>query len=308
MACVVTLGNFDGVHLGHQALLNKLMHQARQLQAAPVLILFEPHPAEFFLAEKAPARLMCLREKRQVLQAWSLAQILCLQFNRHLAHCSARTFVQRWLVEALQAKSVIVGEDFRFGRHRRGDVALLRKLGKQYGFRVVIVPALVESSTVRSGFSQHHLTSEKVSSSQVRAALLVHDFERAARLLGRPFCVSGYVQPGQQRGSTLGFPTANISLDRIVSPVKGVFAVRVHGVDAQPLPAVANIGYHPTVGCAPQPVLEVHLLDFKATLYGHHLQVEFLAKLRDEQHFSTIEALKQQIAQDIAAASALFSR
>jgi riboflavin kinase/FMN adenylyltransferase len=291
--CVLTVGNFDGVHQGHQAVIQVLQQQANRLQLPSGVMLFEPHPQEFFLQEKAPVRLMRLREKIKILKDLSVDRIICLRFNEQLAIMEAETFVQEILVQKLGVRSLIVGDDFRFGKGRQGDFASLKKSGKQFGFEVHATPTVL-------------FEGERIGSSRIRNALKEGDFSLATRLLTRPFTLSGRVIQGDQRGRLLGFPTANIALHRLASPLTGVFIVHVHGLGEKPLNAVANCGKRPTVNGV-KDLLEVHLLDFNRDIYGQRLTIEFLKKIRDEEKFSSLDSLKKQIAADIIVAKSHFS-
>jgi riboflavin kinase/FMN adenylyltransferase len=288
--CVATIGNFDGVHLGHQAVLQQLTAKAKKLQLPTLVIIFEPQPMEFFAPDKAPARLTRLREKLIVMRRYGVDRVLCLHFKASFAALSAEAFIQKIL--GLGIRHLVIGDDFRFGQKRQGNFATLQKAGKQYGFTVE---------------SQHTfiLGKERVSSTRVRQALMQGDLDAARELLGRPYTMCGRVRYGQQMGRSIGFPTANIFLHRQVSPLNGVFAVTLHGVTEKPLAGVANLGTRPTINGS-QLLLEVHLFDFQRTIYGHYVEVEFVRKLRDEQRFASIEALKQQIEKDVRLARAVF--
>ncbi|MDH4276154.1 MAG: bifunctional riboflavin kinase/FAD synthetase [Gammaproteobacteria bacterium] len=288
--CVATIGNFDGVHRGHQAVLRLTRERAREHGAPSTVILFEPQPLEFFAAENAPARLHRLREKLECLESLGLERVLCLRFNRALADMEAAHFVQRVLVQGLGVRHLIVGDDFHFGHRRQGNFALLQTIGAQVGFAVEATPSLT-------------LDEHRVSSTAIRDALQVGDLDAAARLLGRPYRIGGHVVRGDQRGRTLGFPTANVLLKRRVVPVRGVFAVRVHCLGPTSLPAMANIGNRPTVGGV-RTQLEVHLFDISQDLYGRYIEVEFVRYLRPEQRFQSLDALKSQLALDEGAARA----
>lgn len=291
--CVLTIGNFDGLHQGHQVIIQALQQQAKQLHLPSCVMLFEPHPQEFFLAEKAPARLMRLREKIKILKDFSVDRVVCLRFNKHLASMPAETFVKEILVAKLGVRSLIIGDDFRFGKARQGDFASLKKLGQQYGFEVHTTTTVL-------------FEGERIGSSRVRNALKEGDFSLARQLLTRPFTLSGRVIHGDQRGRLLGVPTANIALHRFVPPVSGVFMVRVYGLGEKPLNAVANCGRRPTVNGV-KDLLEIHLLNFNRDIYGVCLQIEFLKKIRNEKKFSSLEALKEQIVADITVAKKHFS-
>ncbi|MDM8558207.1 bifunctional riboflavin kinase/FAD synthetase [Candidatus Parabeggiatoa sp. HSG14] len=291
--CVATIGNFDGVHLGHQTVLQQLSAKAKDLQLSAVVIIFEPQPQEFFAPNIAPARLTRLREKLMAMHRYGMNRVLCLCFNNQFATLSAQAFIQQVLVKGLQIQHLVVGDDFRFGQEREGDFAALQQAGKEYGFTIE---------------SQHTflLGGERVSSTRVRQALEQGDMNSAYELLGRPYTLCGRIRYGQQLGRTIGFPTANIFLHRQVSPFHGVFAVTLHGVTKKPLAGVANLGTRPTLNDS-QLLLEVHLFDFQEDIYGHYVEVEFVRKLRDEQRYSSFDALKQQIEIDAQQARAIFS-
>lgn len=289
----LTIGNFDGLHLGHRAVLEQLRQHAGERELLTTVMTFEPTPQEYFAPQSAPARLQRLRDKLVVLRQLGVDQVLCARFNRQLAGLSATEFVERILLQGLGVRYLVVGDDFRFGQDRVGDFDFLQAAGKQAGFEVV------NTCTFDYG-------DRRISSSRIRQALAVGDLHNATRMLGRPYHISGRVAPGQQRGRTIGFHTANIHLHRAVSPVKGVFAVRVFGLGATPLPGVANLGTRPTVDGS-YFVLEVHLFDFNDDIYGRHLDVELCKKLRDEKQFESFESLKKQIEADACEARAHFS-
>lgn len=292
--CVATIGNFDGLHQGHQTVIQALIKLGKQLNLPTCVILFEPHPQEFFCGEKAPARLMRFREKFKFLQFLAIDRVFCLRFNKRLAECSAEEFVKKVLVEKLGIKGLIIGDDFRFGKRRQGDFPFLQKLGQEYGFKVFSTSTLA-------------FENERVGSSRVRNAVKQGDFKLAALLLGRPFRLSGRVIYGDQRGRLLGFPTANIGLHRKVIPLQGVFVVNVYGLAATPLPAIVNCGNRPTIKGLKN-LLEAHLFDFDQNIYGRFIEIEFLKKIRDEKKFDSLEALKQQISQDVASAKNYFKK
>lgn len=283
--CVVTIGNFDGVHLGHQAVIQQLNSLAQQLGLPAVVMIFEPQPLEYFLPDKAPPRLSSFREKVVWLREHGIDRVICLRFQQSLAELSAGDFVERLLVEQVGARLVTVGDDFKFGKGRAGDLNLLQTMGKSRGFDAV------STETLMSG-------SGRVSSSQIRLLLAGGDMDGAAELLGRPYCMIGRVIHGDKRGKHLGFPTANIAIKRSKPPMLGVFAVQVVGLDNGVYDGVANIGTRP-VFAGNQVLLEVHLLDFDRNIYGKHLQVNFLKRLRSEQKFESIDRLTDQIKKDI---------
>lgn len=293
--CVATIGNFDGVHLGHRAVFQRLLARGRELGLPATVITFEPQPMEVFAPESAPARLTRLREKLGALRASGIERVMLLEFGPRLAAMSAPEFVQRLLIEGLGVRFLLVGDDFRFGRGRAGDFALLTDMGREAeangaGF------AVEDLHTITHG-------AERISSTRVREALARGDLEQTRHLLGRPYCLEGRVVHGDKRGRSIGFPTANIALHRRVSPVRGVYAVRVKGLGSEPWPGVANIGTRPTVdGTSAR--LEVHLFDFDQSIYGRHLEVELALCLRDEQRFESFEALRAQIQRDAETARA----
>lgn len=290
--CVLTIGNFDGVHRGHQALLEQLKQQGQRLGLPVMVMIFEPQPLEMFAADKAPARLTRLRDKANYLAQAGVDYLLCVKFDPRFAASTAQAFVAELLVEKLGVKFLMVGDDFRFGAGRQGDFPLLQQAGKEYGFDVVSTP------TFREG-------ERRISSTAIRTALSEDDLPLAETLLGHPYSISGRVVHGDELGRTIGFPTANLPLKRLVAPVKGVYAVEVYGLGPKPLPGVANIGTRPTVAGVRQQ-LEVHLLDVTMDLYGRHIEVVLRAKLRNEQRFASLDALKQQIANDVVTARKFF--
>ncbi len=288
--CVATIGNFDGVHRGHQAILVRLRERAVELGVPSCVVIFEPQPREYFAPESAPARLARLRDKLELLAAEGVDQVLCLAFNQRLSKLSAAEFVDTILVDGLGVKHLEVGDDFRFGCDRLGDFDFLTRIGSAKGFTVEAART-VEMEGVR------------VSSTQVRKALAVADFKLAEALLGRPFQITGRVLHGQKLARQLGWPTANVQLKRHRVPFTGVYLVSVE-IDGKQWPGVANIGVRPTVAGDGKAHLEVHLLDFAGDLYDRRLTVAFHHKLRDEQRFASLEALKSAIDADVAAARA----
>ncbi len=291
--CVATIGNFDGVHLGHQAVLGQLAEKAEQLGLPTTVVTFEPHPQEWFFPDRAPPRLTRLREKLTALRRYSVDRVLVLRFDARLAAMEAAAFVERILVDGLGVRHLVVGDDFRFGRNRAGDFAFLRAMGARHGFDVVAMHSF-------------RIDGARVSSTRIREALAGGDMDTAEKLLGRPYRMCGRVAHGDRRGRGIGFPTANLHLHRRASPVLGVFAVEVFGVPGEPVPGVANVGVRPTVD-GTRALLEVHLLDFEGDLYGRYVQVDFLHKLRDERRFASFEALRAQIRRDVEAARAWFA-
>ena len=286
--CVATIGNFDGVHRGHQAILARLRERAAELGLPSCVVIFEPQPREFFAPDKAPARLTRLREKLCLLEQQGIDQVLCLAFNRRLRELSAAEFVQAVLVEGLAVRHLEVGDDFRFGCDRAGNFDFLLRAGAAEGFSV-------EAATTIE------VDGQRVSSTRLREVLARGDLQAAQALLGRPFSLTGRIVHGQKLGRQLGAPTANVQLKRRSTPLSGVYMVSLV-LDGSPHPGVANIGMRPSVRSDGQPHLEVHLLDLQADLYGRRAQVVFHHKLRDEQRFASLEALKAAISADIAAA------
>ncbi len=286
-----TIGNFDGVHLGHQALLGHLKTVAAQSQKPAMLITFEPSPQEFFLGDNAPGRLTRLREKLRLLQ--ELDYVVMLPFNHSLAQQSAEQFVRYTLQQELQVDYLLVGDDFHFGKNRLGNFALLKSMADKQRF-------VVEKTKMMT------VHGERISSSRIRTALQNGDLVTAQRLLGRPYCMLGRIVQGQQRGRTIGFPTANVFLQRHRSPILGVYAVKVHGLAKDAFYGVANVGNRPTVG-GTRSLLEIHLFDFYEDIYGKYIKVEFCHKIRDEKRFASFAVLKKQITIDAQQARVFFA-
>ncbi|MES9832584.1 MAG: bifunctional riboflavin kinase/FAD synthetase [Candidatus Thiodiazotropha sp. LLP2] len=293
--CVATIGNFDGVHLGHQSVFSHLMEMGKTLGQPTTVVTFEPQPREFFQGDKAPARLTRLREKLQAIEDTGIERVVVLEFNKRLASMRAEDFVKKLLVEGLGVRFLSVGDDFRFGHDREGDFDLLKAVGEQHGFEV-------------ENMNTFRLDAGRVSSTRIRELLTQGDLQGAAQCLGRPYRICGRVGHGAKRGRTIGFPTMNVDLHRQVSPLDGVFAVKVAGLESQPLPGVANIGVRPMVEGDPRYLLEVYLFDFDRSVYGEHVSVEFLLKLRDQERFDSFELLRQQIWRDVEQARAFFER
>ncbi|BAP41723.1 riboflavin kinase [Pseudomonas sp. StFLB209] len=288
--CVATIGNFDGVHRGHQAILARLRERAAELDLPSCVVIFEPQPREFFAPDTAPPRLARLRDKVELLRAEGVDRVLCLSFNQRFSQLSATEFVETIVLDGLGVKHLEVGDDFRFGHDRSGDFDFLQRAGAAHGFTVEAAQT-VEIDGLR------------VSSTKVRKALASADFDLAEQLLGRPFAISGRVLHGQKLARQLGTPTANVQLKRRRVPLSGVYLTSTL-IDGQVWPGVANIGVRPTVAGDGSAHLEVHLLDFAGDLYGRRLTVVFHQKLRDEQRFASLEALKTAINADVAAARA----
>ena len=289
---VLTIGNFDGVHLGHRALLDQLTRTAHAEGLPAAVLTFEPHPREFFDPANAPARLTTLREKLELLGDYGADLVAIARFNKAFAALSAEEFIEQVLIRTLKVRHLIIGDDFRFGAKRAGDFDLLVRVGAERGFRVQAMDSVA-------------FDDERVSSSAVREALAAGDMVRAAALLGRSYAIDGTVVHGDKRGRQLGFPTANIRIKHNPLPMTGVFAVQVSGLGPVPRAGVANLGVRPTVEGV-RPLLEVHLFDFAGDIYGAHLNVRFVRKLRDEMKFPGLDALRAQIAQDAASARSFF--
>lgn len=284
--CVATIGNFDGIHLGHQAVFKQLLEKAASYKVAAVVILFEPHPQEFFQPDTVPARLMRLRDKIEALKRLGLDRVLVLRFNREFASLTAADFVEKLLVTSLAVQFLVVGDDFHFGKDRTGNFANLKQMGIGYGFQVA---------------SMHTVTvaNQRVSSTRIRQALCNGELAHASELLGGNYRICGRIAHGDKRGRTLNFPTANIHLLRRNSPLNGVFVVAIFGLRQGVINGVANIGTRPTIDGCREPQLEVHLLDFSGDIYGRYIAVELLSKIRNECRFASLAALQQQIAQDV---------
>lgn len=290
--CVATIGNFDGVHRGHQAVLEQVREQAARLEMPAALITFEPLPREFFTPHEAPPRLTRLREKLQAMRDYGIERVVCLRFDRHLAGLAPAAFIREIIVDGMGVKYLVVGDDFRFGEHRAGTFATLAAAGAEYGFEV-------------ASMHTYRIGGERVSSTRVREALAHGDLLTASLLLGRDYAMSGRVAHGDKRGRTIGFPTANVYLHRASSPISGVFAVEVAGLAQAPVRGVANVGSRPTVD-GTRSLLEVHLFDYSADIYGRYVQVSFLKKLREERRFKSFDALRGQILVDAERAREYF--
>ena len=291
-ASVVTIGNFDGIHLGHQQVLKQLKLAAVQHKLPGTVIIFEPQPIEFFAPGKAPKRLSRFREKLVYLKSKQIDNLLCLKFNRDLAEIQAEDFVKQILVERLNTRHLVIGDDFRFGKNRSGNFQLLQECGEHYGFAVENTDTLLIDGT-------------RVSSTRIRECIQNDDFEQASKLLGRPYSLSGKVCHGRKLGRELGFPTINIKMGDKTLIVKGIFAVSVKGIDNRVLRGVASIGTRPTINGV-DTILEVFILDFDQDVYGYSVEVEFLHKIRDEQKFDSLQELKIHIEQDTVKAKQYF--
>jgi riboflavin kinase / FMN adenylyltransferase len=289
----LTIGNFDGVHLGHRAMLARLRKAAESFGVPAAVMTFEPQPQEFFAPDQAPARLTSLREKLELLAGTGIDRAYVCRFDYRLAQFPAEAFVERILHRGLGVRWLLVGDDFRFGARRSGSLDLLLGLAPRFGFEVEAMASVTHME-------------QRVSSTAVRALLEAGDLDGAQRLLGRQYAISGRVVRGDSLGAKLGYPTANVQLKRLKAPLSGIFVVEADGIGAQPLPGVASLGVRPTVKERGQPTLEVHLFDFDRRIYGRRIAVRFLAKLRDEEKYADVDALVAQIARDAAAARTYF--
>ena len=284
--CATTIGNFDGVHLGHQAVLEQLKETAKNAGLISTVVIFEPQPIEYFSPDKAPSRLTRLREKLQQFACQDIDRVVCLRFNEYIANLSAAEFVDEILLDALSVKKLIIGDDFRFAKKQEGDYQYLVDVSQEKGFDV-------------SNTDTFNFVNKRVSSTLIRQALASGDMNKASRMLGRPYRISGRVVHGEKRGRKLGFATANIDLHRYFSPVAGIFSGRVHGLGNEPLDAAVYVGSRP-VYKGEYDILEVHILDFDDDLYGRHIQVELIDKIRDDGNFNSEEDLVAQIKKDIS--------
>ncbi|WP_300443705.1 bifunctional riboflavin kinase/FAD synthetase [Zoogloea sp.] len=291
--CVLTIGNFDGVHRGHQALLAQLRAKSEATGLPAAVLTFEPHPREYFAHEDRPRRLTSLREKILLLEGQGVDRLYIGRFNQKLAGLTAEAFIEDVLVHSLGVRHLLIGDDFCFGKGRKGNFAMLQAAGDKIGFGV------------ESMHTFRH-EDERVSSSAVRAALAEGDMPHAARLLGRPYSISGRVMHGDKIGRTIGFPTANIQLKHRSPPLMGIYTVSVDGLADRPWPGVASVGVRPTINDAGRPTLEVHLFDWDTECYDAHLRVNFLKKQRDEERYDSLDALTAQIARDAEEARAYF--
>jgi riboflavin kinase/FMN adenylyltransferase len=293
--CVSTIGAFDGVHLGHQAVIRHLLEKSAELELPSLIIVFEPLPREYFSPLKAPARIMSFWEKCRALEALGVDRLLRIRFNEQFRGMSAQQFVDDIFVAGLGVRYVVLGDDFRFGAGRQGDIEFIRQEGLRYGFEAGSTPTFA-------------VEGERVSSTRIREALENAEFSTAEDLLGRPYSISGRVIYGRQLGRTLGTPTANLELRRLRAPLSGVYVVEVSGGGLLCAQGVANVGIRPTVDDSIKANLEVHLLDREVDLYGQHIEVTFRHKLREEKKFGSVEELQENIARDIEQTRTWFSQ
>jgi riboflavin kinase/FMN adenylyltransferase len=292
--CILTIGNFDGVHLGHRAVIETLAARGREHNLPTVIMLFEPQPLEYFLADNAPPRLMRLREKMLALNSLPIDNVIIVRFNRTLANYEPEHFIEKILVSQLNVKHLVIGDDFHFGKARRGNFKLLQEFGKRLDFTV-------EKS------ESYELSKLRVSSTLIRDALDADDLKQARQLLGQDYSICGRVTQGDKLGRSLGFPTANIKMLRRNTPIRGVFAVTMTGIDNQEFQGVANVGTRPTIDGNHKVILETHLFDFNKDIYGCYVSVQFKHKLRHETRFDSLEQLQAQIRLDITAAKEFFN-
>ncbi|MDJ0958509.1 MAG: bifunctional riboflavin kinase/FAD synthetase [Arenicellales bacterium] len=289
--CTASIGNYDGVHLGHQAIIRQLLRTGEGLGIPALIVTFEPYPQEYFRRGEQ-TRLTSLRAKLELLQAFGIERVLCLRFNAQLANMSPESFIQDLLVDGLGVKHLVIGDDFRFGRGRAGDFDVLQASGDKYGFSV-------------ENTDTYMVKGERVSSTRVRQALDLGQLELAEQLLGRTYSISGKVAHGDKRGRTWGFPTANIDLERQNPPLNGIYAVEVSGINTSSVPGVAYVGKRPTVN-GTRRLLEVHIMDFDQDIYGKRIIVHFMKMIREDQKFDSHAALQTQIAKDKSDAETFF--
>ncbi len=292
--CVLTIGNFDGVHLGHKAVIEKLAKRGKALGLPVVIMIFEPQPLEYFLGGKPPARLTRLREKVIQFAKLPVDDLVIVRFNKQLADYDAEQFIDAVLVKRLNVKHLVIGDDFRFGKARQGDFAMLKEKGRASGFKVEDTGSL-------------QVDSQRVSSTLIRNALAIGDLRTAEAMLGYPYSVCGRIVHGDKRGRTIGYPTANIRMARKNIPISGVFAVTMTGIGGLEIQGVANVGIRPTVDGSDKVVLETYLFNFDRDIYGYTVEVHFKQKIRAERRFQTLDELKAQIVDDVAEAKKIFA-
>jgi riboflavin kinase/FMN adenylyltransferase len=291
--CVLTIGNFDGLHFGHRAVIKQLAEKGKELGLPVVAMIFEPQPLEYFLGENAPARLTCLREKVIRFSKLPVDHLLIVRFNQYFADYDAEQFIENVLVKKLNVKYLVVGDDFHFGKARRGTTLMLKEKGEIFSFDV-------------EGTGSYQVEGLRVSSTLIRDALGEGDLAMAEKLLGCCYSVCGRIAHGDKRGRTIGYPTANIQMFRKNTPINGVFAVTMTGIDGREFEGVANVGTRPTVDGGAKVILEVHLFDFDREIYGCYVEVHFKQRIRDEMRFQSLDELKAQIVKDVIVAKAVF--
>ncbi len=292
--CVLSIGNFDGIHTGHKKVIEKLAHQGKIMNLPVVVMVFEPQPLEFFLADNAPSRLMRLREKVLQFKSLPVDKLLIVKFDQYLANYEANEFISDFLVNKLNVKYLIVGDDFRFGKARCGNFSMLKEYGRHHGFFV-------------DDTNSYIINKQRVSSTLIRDALGRGDLSTAKQMLGSDYSVCGRIAQGNKLGQTIGFPTANIEMHRKNSPVSGVFAVTMTGINNKEIQGIANVGTRPTVDGGKKVILETHLFEFNQEIYGQYVEVHFKKKIRDEIRFDSITDLKEQIEKDIIVAKQIFT-
>lgn len=284
--CVITIGAYDGIHLGHQSVFEQLKEESKRLKCPAVAMSFEPTPGEFLARNDPPARLSRFREKYRAMAALGIDALFCPRFDDAMRRMSPESFVNELLVSTLSVRHVIVGDDFKFATQGSGNVDYLREAGSRLGFDVTEVGAIQQNS-------------ERVSSTAIRSALAAGNMRKARNMLGRDYSMSGHIVYGNQLGRTLGYPTANIPVMRLKSPVQGIFAVRVRGLGDELLDGVASVGTRPTVTGAGKTILEVFIFDFDRDIYGKSIEVQFISRLRDELKFPDLESMTAQIRRDV---------
>jgi riboflavin kinase/FMN adenylyltransferase len=292
--CVLSIGNFDGMHTGHRKVIEKLAHQGKMMNLPVVVMIFEPQPLEFFLGDNAPSRLMRLREKVLQFKSLPVDKLLIVKFDQILANYDASAFISDILVNKLNVKYLVIGDDFHFGKARCGNFSMLKEQGQQHGF-------FVEDT------NSYFIEEQRVSSTLIRDALGHGDLSIAKQMLGRDYSVCGRIAQGKKLGQTIGFPTANIEMFRKNTPVSGVFAVTMAGINDKEMQGVANVGTRPTVDGRKKVILETHLFDFDREIYGQYVEVHFKKKIRDEVRFNSVNELKEQIEKDIVVAKQIFT-
>ena len=292
---ILTIGAFDGIHIGHQVLLNEIRKISNKNKLPTIVMSFEPTPAEFFLRSKSPSRLMRFREKYEALEKLGIDIFFCPKFDKKMQNINADDFIRMLLIQKLNIKHLIIGDDFHFARNREGSFDHLERSSKALGFELKKISSVVEND-------------KRVSSTLIRKYLHSGNLAEAARYLGKPFRMSGKVIKGEQLGRKLGYPTANVSINRIKTPIMGIFAVKIYGLSQEPLEGVASLGMRPTFYEKKKPLLEVHIFDFDRNIYGHYIQVDFLHKIRDEEKFVGSEALIEQMHLDSDAAKKVFKQ
>jgi len=292
--CVLSIGNFDGLHLGHRAVIRKLVERGKVLRLPVVIMFFEPQPLEYFLGDNAPSRLMRLREKVIEMAKLPVDNLLIVRFNQNFANRDAEQFIEHILINTLNVKHLVIGDDFHFGKARRGNFAMLKEKGRLNGFTV-------------EDTGSFQLGGLRISSTLIRDALVAGDLKRAEKLLGHCYSVCGRIAHGDKLGRTIGYPTANIRMHRKNTPVNGVFAVTMTGIDGLEFEGVANVGTRPTLDGGSKVILETYLFDFNKEIYGRYVEVHFHQKIRDESRFHSLEELKAQIVKDVAETKKIFA-